>query len=253
MRKLTKEQFIFKAQRVHGDKYDYSKVNYSTNSTKVCIICPKHGEFWQTPANHLFGKGCKDCKREKLKKTMFGVAFNDYNGRIWDNDSKKMIPSYTAWRSMLTRCYDNKYHKKYPSYVGCFVCEDWLYFSRFKTWYDNNSIQGWHIDKDILFKGNKVYSPTTCCFVPPEINTALTNCASKRGKSLIGVYEYEKGKFVSTYHKKYLGTSDDEKELFFKYKLHKEQDLHYLAEKYKGQIKDNVYHALINYRIEEGD
>ena len=65
--KLTTEQFIEKAKEVHGDKYDYSKVNYLNSYTKVTIICPEHGEFEQTPANHLVGKGCPKCKIEKLK------------------------------------------------------------------------------------------------------------------------------------------------------------------------------------------
>ena len=62
----TKEEFIKKAKEIHGDKYDYSKVDYSNAHTKVCIICPNHGEFWQTPNNHLRGHGCPKCKRNKL-------------------------------------------------------------------------------------------------------------------------------------------------------------------------------------------
>lgn len=58
---ITTENFIEKAKSVHGDKYDYSKVEYKNNNTKVCIICPKHGEFWQTPESHLQGCGCPDC------------------------------------------------------------------------------------------------------------------------------------------------------------------------------------------------
>lgn len=61
MRKLTTEQFIEKAKKVHGDKYDYSKVKYINAQTKVCIICPIHGEFWQTPNRHLSGSGCPRC------------------------------------------------------------------------------------------------------------------------------------------------------------------------------------------------
>ena len=63
-KKLTKEEFIEKAKKLHGDKYDYSKVEYIDYLTKVCIICPKHGEFWQTPSNHLNktkSKGCLKC------------------------------------------------------------------------------------------------------------------------------------------------------------------------------------------------
>lgn len=54
--------FIEKANKIHFDKYNYSKVEYINSQTKVCIICPEHGEFWQTPANHLQGQGCPKCK-----------------------------------------------------------------------------------------------------------------------------------------------------------------------------------------------
>ena len=65
--KLTEEEFIEKARNVHGDKYDYNKVVYVNNHTKVCIICPKHGEFWQTPMKHLAGQGCSKCKNSSLE------------------------------------------------------------------------------------------------------------------------------------------------------------------------------------------
>ena len=59
--------FISKANEVHGDKYDYSKVEYIDSKTKVCIICPEHGEFWQVPAKHLYGRGCPKCSMEHRK------------------------------------------------------------------------------------------------------------------------------------------------------------------------------------------
>lgn len=68
MRKLTTEQFIEKAQQIHGSKYDYSKVEYINAQEKVCIICPKHGEFWQTPHNLRKGIGCPKCKESKTEK-----------------------------------------------------------------------------------------------------------------------------------------------------------------------------------------
>ena len=64
---LTEQGFIEKARKIHGNKYDYSKVNYVNNHTKVCIICPNHGEFWQTPNDHLSGHGCKYCNDSKLE------------------------------------------------------------------------------------------------------------------------------------------------------------------------------------------
>ncbi len=66
MAKLTTEEFIKKAREVHGDRYDYSKVEYVNNHTKVCIICKEHGEFWQSPSHHLEGSGCSKCGKEIL-------------------------------------------------------------------------------------------------------------------------------------------------------------------------------------------
>ena len=67
-KKLTTEQFIEKAKKVHGDKYDYSKTNYVNSYTKICIVCPKHGEFFQTPNCHLDRKGCPLCNESHLER-----------------------------------------------------------------------------------------------------------------------------------------------------------------------------------------
>ena len=61
IRRSSSEEFINKSLIIHGNKYDYSKVNYELNNKKVCIICPKHGEFWMEPTNHLIGQGCPKC------------------------------------------------------------------------------------------------------------------------------------------------------------------------------------------------
>ena len=68
-KRSSKEDFIKKAHKVHGDKYDYSKVDYVNSKTKVCIICLEHGEFWQTPDGHLSGRGCSKCKGDKLRES----------------------------------------------------------------------------------------------------------------------------------------------------------------------------------------
>ena len=68
MSKLSTEEFIKRAREVHGDKYDYSKVEYVNSRTKICIICPKHGEFWQLPTGHLDGYGCPFCNERNLEK-----------------------------------------------------------------------------------------------------------------------------------------------------------------------------------------
>ena len=84
-KRITTEQFIEEAKKIHGDKYDYVKVVYINKHTKVCIICPIHGEFWQTPNNHLQGHGCPYCtKRFGYNKATFAekakkVHNNKYN------------------------------------------------------------------------------------------------------------------------------------------------------------------------------
>ena len=66
MKKLTTEEFIEKARKVHGGKYDYSKVEYVNNSTKVCIVCSEHGDFWMRPKNHMRGDSCPICARKEV-------------------------------------------------------------------------------------------------------------------------------------------------------------------------------------------
>ena len=72
----TLEEFIEESKKVHGDMYDYSKVEFINSTKKVCIICPKHGEFWQTPAHHISGEGCPKCKMSFLEKTVKNILDN---------------------------------------------------------------------------------------------------------------------------------------------------------------------------------
>ena len=69
-KKSNVEEFIEKARKVHGDKYDYSRTEYVNNRTNVCIICPTHGEFWQVAASHLSGHGCPKCKSERISSML---------------------------------------------------------------------------------------------------------------------------------------------------------------------------------------
>lgn len=95
---------------------------------------------------------------------------------------------------MLKRCYDPKYHNSRPTYIGCTVCDEWLYFSKFKEWFDKNyrydlEEQGikLHLDKDLLSKDIKTYSPDTCCFIPSEVNLFMTNKKSTNYSGATGV------------------------------------------------------------------
>ena len=100
--KLTTEEFIEKAKQVHGDKYDYSKVEYINNRTKVCIICPEHGEFWQLPSNHLQGTGCPNCRNYKLELeikeflTEQNIIFEQHKNFKWLKNNRSYNFSMSA-------------------------------------------------------------------------------------------------------------------------------------------------------------
>lgn len=99
---------------------------------------------------------------------------------------------------MLVRCYSAASQVNNPTYVGCSVCEEWLTFSNFKCWMETQDHEGNQLDKDLLFQGNKVYSPETCIFVSPQVNSFLTECTVSRGKHPIGARLHNKsGKFLS--------------------------------------------------------
>lgn len=83
-RRLTTKEFIQKAIEIHGNKYDYSKVEYKNNKTKVCIICPKHGEFWQIPNSHLNGSKCPKCSGKFLDKEYFIEKANKIHNNKYD-------------------------------------------------------------------------------------------------------------------------------------------------------------------------
>jgi len=134
------------------------------------------------------------------KRLVCGVGLNDLPNpvEIVVNGKRVADPFYQKWNSMLHRCYSKAYHAQQPSYIGCAVFEDWLVFSNFKKWMEGQDWKGKHIDKDILVRGNKVYSPDTCAFVDGMTNTFILDCRSSRGMFPVGVCFFKtRKKFVS--------------------------------------------------------
>jgi len=139
------------------------------------------------------------------------------------------------------------------------VCEEWRNFQNFAKWfeknYKNEIMEKWQLDKDILVKRNKVYSPETCAFVPREINCLFTKTTKVRGNLPIGVTkEYNKFRAQSCSNKKrYLGTFTTPEEAFQSYKKSKEIYIKEIADKWKGLISEQVYEAMYNYKVEIND
>lgn len=135
--KLTLSEFIEKSKKIHGSKYDYSKVEYVNNSTKVCIICPKHGEFWQRPDKHLVGRGCPKCKAEKIREKRLSSTseFIDkakkLHGDNFDYSEVNYVNAITLVKLTCKKCGENFSitPNKLLSGFGCKHC----YESRLET------------------------------------------------------------------------------------------------------------------------
>jgi hypothetical protein len=162
---------------------------------------------------------------------------------------------------MLRRCYDTKYHIKYPTYQNCIVCDKWHNFQNFGKWYNENYYEipnsKMNLDKDLLVYQNKIYSDTTCCFLPNSINELLTRRDARRGEFPIGVYRsHQSEKFLASCdngegEKVYLGYYKNEIDAFMAYKKYKEMLCKQLANKYKDFLPMYVYNALLRYTVQE--
>jgi hypothetical protein len=172
----------------------------------------------------------------------------------------KITQEYVAWSSMLSRC-SKKYQEKYPTYKGVTCSENFKSYSFFHEWcnkqagFGNKDDNGrsWHLDKDILLRGNKVYSEDTCVFVPSRINLTLTKRQNLRGECFIGIY-WCKGAFTvqcrnNSDNPVYLGRFSDEKEAFLVYKTFKEKLIKEIADAYKCKIDERVYDILMAYEV----
>lgn len=124
------------------------------------------------------------------KNLLFGVGVRDTEKPVnWlVNGKRKTCPYYLKWRGVLNRCYSETFLKNKPSYIGCTASEEWLKFSNFKRWMDQQDWRGKDLDKDIIKPGNKIYSPEFCCFVPQDLNKLLTDRKTERGKWPVGVH-----------------------------------------------------------------
>lgn len=169
--------------------------------------------------------------------------------------------TYRKWVNMLARCYSKKYQERQPNYIGCTVCEEWLCYANFKKWLEENTYEcdgeTLEIDKDILVKGNKVYSKETCVIVPNTIN-ALFIWSNKKGDYPTGVTKVG-DKFKARVREtvdgkqKSIGTYETVEEAFAEYKKVKEKLIRDTAESYKGRIPEKLYEAMMSWEVEYDD
>ena len=199
--------------------------------------------------------------KDPYSPTVFGVGIVGTKYLASVNGVK--TKEYTLWCNMLSRCYSNTnicdgFKKKNPTYEGCEVSDNFKSYEYFYEWCNKQvgfGNEGWHLDKDLLVKGNKVYSEDSCIFIPKEINLLLTKSTASRGKHLIGVHWDKAHKaFKAQVNKskgkrEYLGSFNTETEAFNAYKEAKESFVKEQANVWKSQIDDRAYEALMNYTV----
>ena len=141
--------------------------------------------------------------RGLLKIQGVGINDADYPTKISETIDDKYVvlwrcPYYERWTDILYRCYSEKALKIRPEYKDCYICEEWYSFMTFRAWMIEQDWEGKHLDKDFLVEGNKVYSPSTCLFLHPEVNTFISARGAGRGAYPIGVSYYRwKDKFLA--------------------------------------------------------
>ena len=191
-----------------------------------------------------------------------GITGTKYQPKINGVNTKE----YELWTGMLKRCYSDTCQKKHPTYIGCEVSNNFLYYEYFYEWcrkqvgFGNDGNGNlFHLDKDLLIRGNKVYSESTCVFLPQEINSLLVKCTASRGKHLIGVCWHKRDKaFVAQVHKnkgmsEHLGYFKTELEAFNAYKQAKESFVKEQANNWKSEIDERAYEALMSYTVDIDD
>ena len=244
------------------------EVSYNKFGSKIIITNYKNcndidiyfPEYKWTKKHTQYNYFMNGTVKSPYEPRVYGVGYigeGKYNVSI----NGKHTKSYKTWNHMLERCYDSKYIQKHPTYEQSKVHESWHNFQNFAGWFEKNYYkvekQIMDIDKDILCKGNKIYSPDTCIFVPQNINKLFIKADGRRGDFPVGVSSYYNKKYVAhcrTNTKlKHLGYYDTPQEAFQVYKNFKEQYIKEVAEEYKNVIPQKLYEAMLRYEIEIDD
>lgn len=209
--------------------------NKSTTRKNISYNSIKKGEVKNPNHRSLYGQGY--------------LGQGKYNSTTY-------VKIYDAWHGMFSRCYNEKIQVKHPTYKGCSVDKRWHCLQDFGVWYENNYKEGFELDKDIINKSNKIYSPDKCDFVPKEINTILLRNQARRGNYPLGVSKRgNKFRVRCNINGKNtnFGTFTTIEEAFTTYRNIKKEEIKSLANKWKPYIKPRVYQALMNYKVEITD
>lgn len=191
----------------------------------------------------------------KKVRLIYGVGYIG-EGCYKSHANGEKTQSYIKWFSMMSRCYDKEQLKRRTKYEEVTVCDDWHSFQNFARWYyaQDVSDSSYCLDKDVLIKGNMVYSPDACCLIPAQINTLLTvnrraNRALPLGAYLDKRYNRFKSKITANGGVIYLGMFATAQEAHEAYVIAKERHVKEKAIEYRDRISDKVFYALMRWRV----
>lgn len=199
-----------------------------------------------------YGNFKKGNVRNPYDKTVLGIGYLGVGKHVTQDETQENSRVYMCWKHMIERCYVEKHKNIHQSYYGiCTICDEWLNFQTFADWYIEREYivnERLHLDKDIKNPGNTVYSPENCMLVPQRINELFT-CKRNDNGLPVGIQITYNGKYSANYKGKHLGTFPTLEEAFSKYALTKEEDIKEVANEYKHIIPEEVYIALMNYKV----
>jgi len=253
------------------DKDRIGEINYNRYGSKMTIKTYNNyhdidvefeNGYIKKSTYHWFKMGNIDSPYDKSVYNIGYLGEGMYNTTICHKNTRE----YECWKNMIQRCYSKAYKNKCITYENAECCDEWLNFQNFSQWYNENFYEidneKMNLDKDILIKGNKIYSPDTCVFVSKRINMLFVKNDSNRGKYPIGVYyDIKRELFIAKckvclnnkYTTKYLGGFYKCKDAYNKYKQFKEKYIKQVAEEYKSRIPAQLYLAMYNWEVSIND
>lgn len=185
-------------------------------------------------------------------KTICNVGYVGEGKYKTTEPNGKLTRIYVTWHDLIIRCYDKDKRHLHPTYEDCEVCEEWHNFQNFAKWYTKNYYDigkgRMHLDKDILIKGNRIYSPETCVFIPQRINMIFMGKPNKYNLPS-GISKTDNGRYSTTYNTKGLGTYDTLEEALIPYNVAKVEHIHNVAKEYKKVLPLKLYKILKNYQL----
>ena len=207
-------------------------------------------DYYYVYHNTTYGNFKNGCIKNPYDKSVFGIGCVG-DGKYLTRENGINTIHYNTWHDMLKRCYNEGSKDKFPAYFGiCKVCNHWLNMQNFSEWFDEKKYEcgeRLHIDKDILYVGNKIYSKDTCILVPQRINMLFMNKPNRFGLPN-GISPMANGRYSVKYNGKLIGNTDSLEEAVMMHEVERQKAVIRITKEYKEILPVDVYDALMSWK-----